>query len=318
MPSACDPICSAVLGLETGPHLNHIISSLNRVAARMAESDNKPDDELPKGIRGGRAIRAVLNAAGGAIPFVGGVLSAGSGAWSEREQEKVNSFFEHWLKLLQEEMAEKAQTILEIVARLDMNDEKIAERVASPEYQSLIRKAFREWAGAESEEKRRLVRNILANAAATSITSDDVVRMFLQWISSYSELHFAVIGSIYNDAGVTRARIWEKVGKEEVREDSAEADLFKLLIRDLSTGSIIRQHREKDYAGNFLRKPSLRRRKGGLVSSTVESAFEDTKGYELTELSQRFVHYAMTDLPPRIEFNPNMMKATEEVVGESF
>ena len=129
-----------------------------------------------------------------------------------------------------------------------------------------------------------------------------MVRLFIQWISTYSELHFAVIAATYNDAGVTRARMWEKVGKEEVREDSAEADLFKLLIRDLSTGGIIRQHREKDYAGNFLRKPAQRRRKGVSVSSTVESAFEDTKGYELTELGQQFVHYAMTDLPIRIEF----------------
>jgi hypothetical protein len=38
------------------------------------------------------------------------------------------------------------------------------------------------------------------------------------------------------------------------------------------------------------------------VPTTMESAFEDTKGYELTELGQQFVHYAMTDLPLRIEF----------------
>jgi hypothetical protein len=204
--------------------------------------------------------------------------------------------------MLQDEMAEKAQTILEIMARLDMNDEKTAERVASPEYQALIRKAFRDWAGAESEQKRTFIRNILAHAADKSITTDDVVRMFLQWINMYSELHFAVIASIYNDSGVTRARIWEKVGKEEVREDSAEADLFKLLIRDLSTGGIIRQHRDKDYGGNFLRKPAQKRRKTAPAPTTMESAFEDTKGYELTELGQQFVHYAMTDLPIRIEF----------------
>ena len=266
-----------------------------------SEPNNDPDNEAPKGLRGGRAIRAVLSAAGGAIPFVGGILSAGAGAWSEQEQDKINTFFEHWLKMLQDEMAEKAQTILEIMARLDMNDEKTAERVASPEYQSLVRKAFRDWSGTESEEKRKFVRNILANAAAASLTSDDVVRMFLQWISIYSELHFTVISSIYNDKGVTRARIWEKIGKEEVREDFAEADLFKLLIRDLSTGSIIRQNREKDYAGNFLRVPAQRRRKQP-ASNIVESAFEDTKGYELTELGQQFVHYAMSDLPIRIEF----------------
>jgi hypothetical protein len=92
------------------------------------------------------------------------------------------------------------------------------------------------------------------------------------------------------------------VGKEEDREDSAEADLFKLLIRDLSTGSIIRQIRDKDYAGNFLRKPALKRRKGTPAPTTMESAFEDTKGYELRELGQQFVYYAMTDLPLRIEF----------------
>jgi hypothetical protein len=161
----------------------------------------------------------------------------------------VNAFLEHWLKMLQDQMAEKAQTILEITSRLDLNDKKTAERIESPEYQSLLRKAFRDWSGTESEEKRRLVRNILINAADSTLTSDDVMRLFLQWISMYSELRFTVIKSIYNDRGVTRARIWEKVGKEEVREDSADADLFKLLIRDLSTGSIVRQHREKEYAG---------------------------------------------------------------------
>jgi hypothetical protein len=129
--------------------------------------------------------------------------------------------------------------------------------------------------------------------------------MFLQWVNVYSEFHFVVIAAIYNDKGVTRARIWEKVGKEEVREDSAEADLFKLLIRDLSTGGIIRQNREKDYHGNFLRQPAQRRRTGASLPTTMESAFEDTKGYELTELGQQFVHYAMTDLPLRIEFAQN-------------
>jgi hypothetical protein len=276
-----------------------------------AQSREDPDSHIPRGLPGGNAIRAVLNAAGGAVPFLGGILSAGAGAWSEHEQAKINAFLEHWLKMLQDEMAEKAQTILEIMSRLDLNDKKTAERIESPEYESLLSKAFRDWAGTESEEKRRLVRNILINAADSALTSDDVIRLFLQWISMYSELHFTVIKSIYNDKGVTRARIWEKIGKEEVREDSAEADLFKLLIRDLSTGSIVRQHREKDYAGNFLRVPAQRRRKGTPLAPTVESAFEDTKGYELTDLGQQFVHYAMTDLPPRIAFSSSRKNSKE-------
>lgn len=58
----------------------------------MSEPNNKPGNEMPKGLSGGKAIRAVMNAAGGAIPFLGGILSAGAGAWSEQEQEKVNNF----------------------------------------------------------------------------------------------------------------------------------------------------------------------------------------------------------------------------------
>jgi hypothetical protein len=54
-------------------------------------------------MRGGQAVRALLNAAGGAIPFVGGLLSAASAAWSEQEQAKVNRVFEHWIKMLQAE-----------------------------------------------------------------------------------------------------------------------------------------------------------------------------------------------------------------------
>ncbi|EWG99115.1 hypothetical protein Q427_26785 [Halomonas sp. BC04] len=115
--------------------------------------------------------------------------------------------------MLQDELKEKEETIIDIMARLDLQDEKIAERVESREYQSLVKKTFREWAGAESEEKRVYIRNILSNAAATSVSSDDVVRMYIDWINQYSEMHFQVIGAIYNSGGITRGEIWRKIGK---------------------------------------------------------------------------------------------------------
>ena len=204
-----------------------------------------------------------------------------------------------------EEMREKEQTIIEIMSRLDMHDEEIAKRVESTEYQSLLRKAFRDWAGAESEKKRVLVRNLLANAAASKLTNDDVVKLFLKWIKDYSEFHFEVIGAIYNNTGITRGQVWRKLGRAAVREDSSEADLFRLLCRDLSTGGIIRQHRETDYAGNFLAKrrpPSAPPAPKG-ITKTMKSAFDDEEQYELTALGEQFVHYAMTNLPPKIQFS---------------
>ncbi len=110
--------------------------------------------ELPEEGKVAKYSRNALQAIGGAIPFAGGVFSAIAGAWSEGEQEKVNRFFEHWVHMLKDELKEKEETIMQIMARLNLQDEAISKRVESKEYQSLVKKTFREWAGAESEDKR--------------------------------------------------------------------------------------------------------------------------------------------------------------------
>lgn len=258
-------------------------------------------DELPEEGNAAKIGRGALQVVGGVVPMVGGIFSALAGAWSEREQAKVNKFFEQWVRMLEDEIREKEATVVEIMSRVDLQDEKIAARVESKEFQSLVKKTFRDWAGVESEQKRVLIRNILSNAASSTISSDDVVRMFIDWIGQYSELHFQVIGAIYNSGGITRGGIWRKIGKGRVREDSADADLYKLLFRDLSTGGVIRQHRETDYHGNFIAKaPAKRSGSGG--AKTFTSAFDEEDQYELTELGQQFVHYAMTELASRIAY----------------
>lgn len=266
----------------------------------IPEEENIPPSEgsTPK------VVRATLQIVGGAVPFAGGLFSAAAGAWSENEQEKVNRFFKQWLKMLEDEIKEKEQTVLEIMARLDVHDEKISARLESKEYQSLLKKTFREWSGAESEDKRGFIRNILANAAASTMTSDDVIRLFIDWLGLYSELHFKVIAVIYQHQsdGISRGSVWNELGKIEVAENSADADLFKLLFRDLSTGGVIRQHREVDYHGNFIPKSTQRRPKGS-GPKPITSAFDDDDLYELTEIGKQFVHYAMTDLPLKIAYN---------------
>jgi len=267
----------------------------------MSENTNNPDEnDFPESGKVAKISRGALSVIGVAVPFAGGVFSAIAGAWSEGEQEKVNSFFQHWIQMLKDELKEKEETIIEIMARIDLQDEEIAKRVESKEYQSLVKKTFREWSGAESDDKRVYIRNILSNAASTKVSSDDVIRMYIDWINLYSDMHFQVISAIYNSDGITRAEIWNKIGKKVVREDSADADLYKLLIRDLSMGSIIRQYRETDYNGNFIAKPTQRRPKGS--GKKVVSAFDTEEGYVLTGLGKQFVHYAMTELPLKIEF----------------
>jgi len=261
-------------------------------------------ENLPESSKTAKVARGALQVAG-SVPFAGGLFSAIAGAWSERDQEEANKFFDYWIKMLHDEIKEKEITMIEILARVNLQDEEIKKRVNSKDFQSLVKKTFREWSGAESEEKRKYIRNILSNAAVTSLTSDDVLKLFIDWINTYSELHFQVIAAVYNSNGIGRGDIWKKIGKGQVREDSAEADLYKLLFRDLTMGSIIRQHRAVDFHGNFIAKTPAKRRPKGSGPKPTKSAFDNEDKYELTGLGNQFIHYAMSDLPIRLKYeNP--------------
>jgi len=128
---------------------------------------------------------------------------------------------------------------------------------------------------------------------------DDIVRLFLDWLDTYHEAHLAVIREIHKNEGPTRYDIWVAVYGEPVpRDDSAQADLYRMLVRDLSTGGVIRQPRESDGLGRFMKKRRPPRRMA--PSNTMESAFEDSKPYVLAELGSQFVHYTMTELVARL------------------
>ena len=176
---------------------------------------------------------------------------------------------------------------------------QIEERIQSDDYLLLVRKAFRTWDEADTEEKRKYIKNVVANSAGTRLCSDDVIRLFIDWLNLYHEAHFAVIREIYKNPEITRFEIWDSIYGELPREDSAEADLYRLLIRDLSMGGVIRQERATNQHGQFLRKKMPKRK--GPVSTTMESAFEETKPYVLTGLGQQFVHYTMNEVVKRIE-----------------
>jgi len=272
----------------------------------VADADQIPEQELDAALAEGSAPkvarRALATLAG--VPFVGGLFGAAAGAWSEGHQKRLNEIFAEWLKLQQDEIREMEQTLFEVLIRLDPNDEEARKRVESSEYHSLVKKCFRDWSAAESEEKRRLIRNLLANAAATRLTSDDVLRLFIEWIANYSELHFKVIKCVHANSGITRYGMWHQLHGESVREDSAEADLFKLVVQDLSMGHIIRQDRETDSDGHFYRKRTRTPR-----GPYMQSAFDNEKAYILTNMGRDFVHYTMNEIVPKIG-------ATEEGSGE--
>lgn len=245
-----------------------------------------------------RIFSKIFSAALGSIPWVGGFLSAMTDFKSDEGQVKNNQLYEQWLGEHTEKMKLLAETLVQIVKRLDEFSEDINERLESEEYLQIVRKSFRIWDNADTFEKRDLIRKLLTNAGAHKLVSDDLIRLFLDWLNLYHEIHFAVIKAIRQNPGATRFEIWQELNGTEVKENSMEADLFKLIIRDLSMGGVIRQNRQTDYQGNFIKKS---RTKYSSSSNTFKSAFDDQESYELTELGSQFVHYTMNEVVTKLE-----------------
>jgi hypothetical protein len=247
----------------------------------------------------GRKYRRFVIAALGSLPWIGGVLAAVASLSAERDQDKVNELQKLWLEEHRERMKDLGLTFVEIFSRLDNFGEEVQGRIESPEYLALVKKAFRGWDEADTQDKKDKFKKLITNAGAITLCPDDLIRLFLNWIEQYHEAHFMVIKEIYKNPGITRGQMWDKIHGQRPREDSAEADLFRYLIRDLSTGGVIRQARDTDSYGRFVkREPRGQSHEG--ASRVMESAFEETKPYVLTELGKQFVHYVMEDIAPQI------------------
>jgi hypothetical protein len=243
-----------------------------------------------------------LVAALGSIPWIGGFIAASASLTAEREQQGINDLQQAWLQEHKAKIAELRGALTDIFNRLDNFGDQIQQRIESPEYLALVRKTFRSWDEADTQEKKQMLKRLIMNAGAIQLCDDDLIRLFLHWVELYHETHFVVVRAVYRNHRITRAQLWNVIrGKPRPREDSYEADLFKYLIRDLSTGGVIRQERQTDGSGNFVKKESPARRLP--AGNVMKSAFDDTEFYVLTDLGAKFVHYVMEDVAPQLNTN---------------
>jgi hypothetical protein len=259
--------------------------------------------------RGRKYVRFVA-AALGSIPWIGGLIAASASFSSEAEQQGLNELQRMWLEQHKVKIRELGTTLADIFIRLDNFGDEVQQRIESPEYLALVGKGFRSWDEADTKEKKQMFQKLLTNAGASTLCSDDLVRLFLHWIELYHETHFVVMKQIYRHPNITRGQLWDEIHGSRPREDSSEADLFRYLIRDLSTGGVIRQARETDVYGQFLKRDT-RGQSHQSASRVMESAFEDTKPYVLTELGKKFVHYVMEDVAPQLASTSNKAESRQ-------
>lgn len=261
-------------------------------AAELEAEMREAKDRLARSDSTSHANHRFLLALLGVLPWIGVLISASVSRWAEQEQDSANSVFRAWLEEHQTRLAQLETAVGKIVAQARASGPDAEARLNSDDYLPLVRQGFRVWDKSDTEDKRELVRKILTNAACDKLCTDDFVRRFIEWIDHYNELHLRVVKDLFTNPRSTRAELWERLSERHAREDSAEADLFKLLIRDLSTGQVIRQSRETDSEGNFYRKRPTKSR----GSKLTKSAFDDSDEYVLTDLGEKFVHYALNEV----------------------
>lgn len=137
---------------------------------------------------------------------------------TEVEQGKVNDLHRLWLSEHQQKIKELVGALNDIFSRLENFGEEINERLESPEYLNLVRRCFRSWDEADTQEKKQMLKKLITNAGAIKLCDDDLVRLFIAWIDQYHETHFLVIKEIYKHPGTTRARIWDNIHGARPRE----------------------------------------------------------------------------------------------------
>jgi hypothetical protein len=145
-----------------------------------------------------------------------------------------------------------------------------------------------------------LIVQLITNSTGITVCSDQILRFFLDWIETYHQSHFALVQVVHRNQGPTRRGIWVAVHGEAIpRDDSAEAEIYTMLIKDLIAGGVMRQVKASDASGQFWKSTADTARFP--YSGVVESPFEDTKQYVLTGLGKQFVHYTMNELVSRLE-----------------
>lgn len=242
----------------------------------------------------GRVAMAAL----GGIPWVGSILSAAATLAAENEQGRTNELLFLWVREHEVKLQELVVDIRKIFERLEIFGDQIQGRIESTEYLNLVRKTFRVWDSTDTTEKRECLRKLITNAGGVRIVDDDVVRLFVEFMGRFHELHFKVLRLVYQNPGISSYDIATELFGDVPRDDSAKADLFKFLFHELNMTDVMRQPRESDSDGRWRRR--VAKKTVGSRAKTLKSPFNDEQQV-LTELGKQFVRYIMDDLDPQLE-----------------
>src|ERR1700723_3542141 len=125
--------------------------------------------ELETPSRRRRILEAIGMAAVAKIGWVGGVIAAGAAYASGNAGVKREDLLRQWLEEHYAKLQLLQGTLQDMSVRLEGFGEAVEKRILSEEYLQLVRRTFSEWDNADTEEKRRILVQLITNAAGTRI-----------------------------------------------------------------------------------------------------------------------------------------------------
>ena len=110
---------------------------------------------------------------------MGGVIAAAASLSAESDQQKISDLQKLWLEEHKAKILELGTTLNDIFDRLDSLGPEIQQRIESPAYLALVRKSFRSWDEADTQDKKQILKKLIANAGGKNLRPDDLIRLFI-------------------------------------------------------------------------------------------------------------------------------------------
>jgi hypothetical protein len=142
-----------------------------------------------------RIFEAIALAALGSIPWLGGVISAAASYSAVESEVQRQDLLREWLQEHHEKLQQLRLTLERMVVRLEGFGQEVEERITSEAYLTLVRKTFREWDVADTEEKRRFLVQLITNAGGHK----DCFRRYREAVSGLDR--FVSRGAFRSDPG---------------------------------------------------------------------------------------------------------------------
>lgn len=183
--------------------------------------------------------------------FLGAVLEAMPwvGSYKGKEQSQSHTrppmIYKIWEDAEKRQVTDFGNHINDIFSRFDGLYENISKRLTDPGYLNIVNTAFSLWSFFREAEKIRCIKNLIVNAAATRLCSDEILIQLVKWLSDFQAMHFNILKEMKQNSIMPYEHIEKTILKGKGNSKTPEAYYCKSALNDLIFKGLIEKDKEK-------------------------------------------------------------------------